>query len=253
MPRKAREESGTGYYHVISRGLNKNSIFKEKAERTRIANILRDTVKLFNLVIISYAIMPNHLHLMIEGELGELSAFMAKVLHQYAKYYNRRNHRTGYVFEGRFKSIPIETEQYFWTCFRYIHLNPVRGKLCIQVMDYKYSSAYDYYYDNYGIISEKGISMYLDKYGSKDNFFATHYIPDRNRIVISDIEEEEKEQRENIAFDILKEMAGHVECDLEEVLYDLTLHREYQESLKKTMNLSKRQIKEVEEEVRRKI
>ena len=84
--------------------------------------------------------MPNHFHLLIKASLSDLSAFMAVISSKYASYYNYKHKRSGVVFQNRFQSQCIEDANYFWNCLRYIHLNPVKAKLCKDPRSYKYGS-----------------------------------------------------------------------------------------------------------------
>ena len=82
---------------------------------------------------------------MIWAEIQELSFFMARVLAEYANYYNYKHDRNGHVFQNRFTSECIEDEDYFWNCLRYIHMNPVKAGMAKKAADYKYSSIKEYF------------------------------------------------------------------------------------------------------------
>lgn len=123
MPREKRQQSSTSIYHVMSRGLNKLAVFRETRERTRLINLIRENLEKYNVEIYAYCIMPNHFHLLIKADLEELASFMAKILAAFAKYYNKKHNRVGYVFQGRYKSQCVENIGYFWNCLRYIHNN----------------------------------------------------------------------------------------------------------------------------------
>ena len=84
----------------MSRGINKEAIFKEQRERTRMLNLIRENTMEYDVEIYSYCIMPNHFHLLIKADLKELASFMAKVLAKFAKYYNQKHNRVGHVFQG---------------------------------------------------------------------------------------------------------------------------------------------------------
>ena len=144
MPRRARRESATGFYHIVSRGLDRENIFGEKREKTRFLNLLKDNLKDCNIEIYAYCVMSNHFHLLAKAEKEIMPIFMAKVLGRYAKYYNYKHNRTGYVFENRYNTQCIEDERYFWSCLRYIHMNPVKAKICSNIMQYEHSSMREY-------------------------------------------------------------------------------------------------------------
>ena len=144
MPRRPRQKSATNCYHVVVRGLNKIAVFQDKREKTRILNLIRENYEKYNIKVYAYCIMSNHFHLLLEAELKELASFMAKIIASFAHYYNYKHNRTGYVFQGRFKSQCIENGSYFWSCLRYIHLNPVKAGMCKSIEDYVQSSVGEY-------------------------------------------------------------------------------------------------------------
>ena len=80
MPRRARRESATGFYHIVSRGLDRENIFGEKREKTRFLNLLKDNLKDCNIEIYAYCVMSNHFHLLAKAEKEIMPIFMAKVL-----------------------------------------------------------------------------------------------------------------------------------------------------------------------------
>lgn len=129
MPTKRRSVSSTGVYHVTARGINKEQIFNQIRERYYFKKILIKYLKQYDVEICAYCIMSNHIHLIIHSEIETLSLFMARVLAEYASYYNYKHERNGHVFQNRFGSECIETSHYFWNCVRYIHMNSVNAKI----------------------------------------------------------------------------------------------------------------------------
>ena len=79
MPRRARRESATGFYHIVSRGLDRENIFGEKREKTRFLNLLKDNLKDCNIEIYAYCVMSNHFHLLAKAEKEIMPIFMAKM------------------------------------------------------------------------------------------------------------------------------------------------------------------------------
>ena len=85
--------------------------------------------------------MPNHVHLLCTPQTtGALSKLMQSLGRKYVRYFNFSHQRSGTLWEGRFKSWPVLTNEYLWQLFRYIELNPVRAKLCSTALDYPWSS-----------------------------------------------------------------------------------------------------------------
>ena len=144
MPIQKRQESSTKFYHVTARGINKEHIFNQIRERYFFLKILKKYLEKYDVRIYAYCIMSNHIHLLIQSELEVLSLFMARVLAEYAEYYNYKHIRNGHVFQNRFGSECIESEKYFWNCIRYIHLNPVKAGVSKNISTYRFSSINEY-------------------------------------------------------------------------------------------------------------
>ena len=129
MPRSARLDIPGLLQHVIVRGIEKREIFNDDQDRRyfveRLNTLLRETgVKCY-----AWALIPNHFHLLLMPANTPLATFMSRLLTGYAVYFNRRNHRTGHLFQNRYKSIVCEEETYLLELVRYIHLNPLRAGL----------------------------------------------------------------------------------------------------------------------------
>lgn len=146
MNRKFSFSTGE-FYHLYNRGTDKRVIFLDDADREHFVNLLYicNSEKRFasrdipigrtyvyergeTLVdIIAYCVMPNHFHLLICGkEDGGTSLFMQKLLTAYSMYFNKKNERTGALFESKFKAKHADTDEYLKYLFAYIHLNPVK-------------------------------------------------------------------------------------------------------------------------------
>ena len=159
MPRTARIRSSTDMYHVIARGINKESIFKQKREKNNFIRLLLKHLKDRDIEIYAYVIMSTHFHILIHVDLKLLSNYLAIVLAEFAEYYNYKHNRNGHVFQGRFKSECVETEQYFWNCLRYIHMNPVNANLVNDPLNYDFSSLKEYETEKSKIIHPKAIKI----------------------------------------------------------------------------------------------
>lgn len=153
MPRKPRQKSNTGVYHVMLRGINKQNIFFDADDFIQMQRAIRDSQKKVypdgrisyqECQIYAYCIMNNHVHILLrEGNLN-LSAVMQKIEDRYAYVYNKKYDRVGHLFQGRFKSEPVGNKEYFHVLLRYIHRNPVVGMECELPEEYTYSSWREY-------------------------------------------------------------------------------------------------------------
>lgn len=190
MPRTARELSSTGLYHVIMRGINQEHIFKETSFKHKIIQIIKEKLEDTSVEIYGYCIMDNHIHIILKSNVNDFSYFMAKVNISYAIYYNYVNKRSGYVFQNRFKSYPIENEKYFWTCLRYIHNNPIKAKMVKYPDLYKWSSYRGFISCTDLLLSNKGYKLMKNNFANKKSFIEFHLeldhaiYPDINEDVI---------------------------------------------------------------------
>jgi REP element-mobilizing transposase RayT len=127
MPRKARIDAPDALHHIIVRGIEKNRIFKDARDYenflTRLGTILTET----STSCYAWALIPNHVHLLLRTGRTPITTVMRRLLTGYAQQFNRRHKRHGYLFQNRYKSFLCETDPYLLELVRYIHLNPVRA------------------------------------------------------------------------------------------------------------------------------
>lgn len=141
MPRKPRTQAPKSIYHVLSRGNNKEMIFKADSDKYYFLNKLVIAKKKFKFDLYCYAIMPNHFHLLIRpSEKASLSNIMKSLLVSYSNHYNYKYCRVGHVFQDRFKSFICLQNTYLVTLISYIHQNPKRAGLVKNSSDYQFTS-----------------------------------------------------------------------------------------------------------------
>lgn len=128
MARPLRIQYPDAVYHVTCRGNEKKDIFRDDADRSRFVQLLNQSVNIYTVKLHSYVLMTNHFHLLVETPLANLSEFMRHFNIAYIGYFNRRHSRVGHLYQGRYKSILVEKNEYLSILSRYIHLNPVRIK-----------------------------------------------------------------------------------------------------------------------------
>jgi putative transposase len=133
------------------RGINRQSIFVEDRDYSRYIETLGEYKKEIAFELYAYCLMGNHLHLLIKEGNEKIGNTMRRIGVSYAYWYNRQYDRSGHLFQGRFKSEPVEDDTYFLTVLRYIHQNPVKAGLVSNTADYKWSS-YDEYYKTSNIV-----------------------------------------------------------------------------------------------------
>ena len=120
MARKPRKKSESQIYHIILRGNNRQDIFYNDTDRLFMLSRIEKYSEQTNIEIYAYCLMDNHIHLLVGKANPNLSKFVQKLATSYAMYFNRKYDRCGHLFQGRFKSEPVETDEYFQTVFRYI-------------------------------------------------------------------------------------------------------------------------------------
>ena len=133
------------YYHVFNRGNEKQSIFVENENYLFFLRRLRRAMNRRKSELICYCLMPNHFHLIVrEVSEGGISRMMLSLQTSYAKAINKRYDRVGHLFQGPFKNIHIDRNEYLLYLSRYIHMNPVDAGLVRRPEEWDYSSYRDY-------------------------------------------------------------------------------------------------------------
>ena len=128
-------------HHVIQRGNNRQAIFATGADYQMMLALLEENSRKFGVAIHAYVLMSNHFHLLVTPQTQEgLPQMMQAIGRRYVRYFNDAQHRSGTLWEGRYKSALIQSERYLLACMVYIDLNPVRAGLAATPADYPWSS-----------------------------------------------------------------------------------------------------------------
>ncbi len=144
MARKPRIIYPGAIYHIIIRGINKQSIFEEDSDYFFFLKILDKYLKEAGILIYAYVLMDNHVHMLLADKEAKLSEFMKKLGVMYCGYFNNKYERSGGLFEGRFKSEIVNDAPYLLSVIRYIHQNPLKAGIVKKVSDYRWSSYQEY-------------------------------------------------------------------------------------------------------------
>ena len=144
MPRSARKKSSSGIYHIILRGINKQRIFEDDEDNLYFLEMLKTYKDISGYELYAYCLMSNHLHLLIKEGEEPLSIAFRRIGASFVYWYNRKYSRSGHLFQDRFKSEPVETDEYFLTVVRYIHQNPLKAGIVKEVQEYPWSSYREY-------------------------------------------------------------------------------------------------------------
>jgi putative transposase len=137
MPRAALEGV---VHHVFARGAARQTIFRDNFDRQRYLILTARTMRKVPWSCLSYCLMGNHFHMLVEGTNDNLSRAMHRLQGLYAAEFNRRHTLAGHVFDGRFQAVPIRDDRQLWTLVSYIVHNPVKAGLCADPADWPWSS-----------------------------------------------------------------------------------------------------------------
>jgi len=141
MPRIGRVVAQGCPHHVTQRGNYGQSIFSGENDFKKYLQWLEDYSKKYELVIVGYCLMPNHVHLVVVPHNADSIAKTLNLCHMlYSQYYNKKSGKIGHLWQGRFYSCALE-ERHLYEALRYVENNPVRAKLVPQAQMWKYSSA----------------------------------------------------------------------------------------------------------------
>ena len=144
MARPLRIEYPGAFYHVTSRGNERQDVFKSQRDRERFLSYVESAVVRYGAVVHTWCLMSNHYHLLLETPLGNLSQIMRHINGAYTTYFNVKRKRAGHLFQGRYKAILVEADAYAAELSRYMHLNPVRAGMVAQPEHYPWSSYRSY-------------------------------------------------------------------------------------------------------------
>jgi len=144
MARLARVISQTGLYHIIFRGICRQNIFEELQDYEKMLELIKRVKREFQYDIYAYCLMTNHVHLLIKERNEDLGIVFRRIGAKYVYWYNHKYKRRGYLFQDRYKSEAVESDEYLLTVLRYIHQNPVKAGISKNVRSYPWSSYNEY-------------------------------------------------------------------------------------------------------------
>ena len=140
MARPLRIEFAGALYHITSRGNDRQSIYRNDADRTHFLEQLKGACDRYDWLCHAYCLMTNHYHLLIQTRVATLSKGMKYLNGKYTQHFNKHHIRTGHLFQGRFKSILVDRDAYLLELARHIVLNPVRARMVHTAGEWPWSS-----------------------------------------------------------------------------------------------------------------
>jgi putative transposase len=140
MTRPLRLEHHDAFWHIHQRGNERRDIFLDDADRIKFLTLLGVTCEKYRWRLLTYVLMTNHYHLVIQTPDLTLSSGMHWLDQTYAQFFNRRHERVGHLFQGRFTSHLIQKGPHLNEVLRYVVLNPVRAAMVDDPADYRWSA-----------------------------------------------------------------------------------------------------------------
>lgn len=242
MPRKARGKSNSGIYHIIMRGINRQSIFEDEEDCVKFIQTIQRYKEKSGYEVYAYCLMGNHVHLLLKIGKEPLEQVMRRICGSYVYWYNCKYQRVGNLFQDRFKSEPVEDDTYFLIVQRYIHQNPIIAGLVKSIEQYKWSSFNEYVNKArvanvdfalgiFNIEKEKAIKIFM-QYNNEVNDNVCLDIEEKHRIM--------DEEARNIVKRVCKVRNA---SDLQKL--DILTRNTYLKELKEEYSLSIRQIERI--------
>ena len=204
MARQARQKSESGIYHVMMRGINKQAIFHDEEDYVRFIKVIKKAKQASQFELYAYCLMPNHIHMLIRETEEPLSKIIKRIGCSYVYWYNIKYTRVGHLFQDRYRSEPVETDEYFLAAVRYIHQNPVKAEIVQQCSNYKYSSFNKYLTSDDLINKDYTFSII------SENLFKTFHQQDEKKEFI-DITDVQKRVSDEMALKIYNELTNYCE------------------------------------------
>lgn len=211
MPRKARQKSESGIYHIIMRGINRQVIFNEDEDYLRFLQALQHYKEKSGYQIYAYCLMNNHIHLLMKIEDESLAQIMRRICGKFVYWYNNKYDRAGYLFQDRFKSEPVEDDFYLLTAMRYIHQNPLKAGLVEKIEHYPWSS-YNAYLGRESLIDQDFVLKIFDNDREKALKEFVKFNHQKTELKCMDIEEA-KRITDQEAINIIKRICKINETD----------------------------------------
>ena len=192
MGRLARPISRSGIYHILFCGVNNENLFREKADFAKLKETIATLKQEMGFEIYAYCFMSNHVHLVLkEKNIGDISLIMKRILSKYARWFNMKYNRSG-ALASKFKSAPVEINEYFLPLIKYIHHKPLKASIVDKPDKYPYSSYREYVYTAELVDT----TFLMDKISLQD-FIEHHQMIENIQFFVSD---KSKKSDEDIIF-----------------------------------------------------
>jgi len=168
------------YYHIYNRGVSKSTLFREPTNYLYTIEKIQKYRKANHITVIAYCLMPNHYHLLVRQDGEEPAGNLPQsVFNSYSKAYNLKYSHNGTLFEGRFRSQPIQTQSHLRHLCRYIHGNPVKDGMTTDPADWQWSNYLEWIGERNGSMVDRGFIK--NQFGSAEEYkrFLYDYLKSR--------------------------------------------------------------------------
>ena len=153
MPRTSRAPAGGYCYHVLNRGNARAKVFHKDQDFQAFLDMIAEASLRQPMRILAYCLMPNHFHLVLwPRHDGDISRWVHWLLTTHVRRYQKHYHSSGHVWQGRFKSFPIQEDDHLRVVLRYVERNPLRAGLVERAEDWGWSSLHALSTDSSGPI-----------------------------------------------------------------------------------------------------
>ncbi len=186
----------TGYYRVSARGVGKQAIFENDADRREFLELMRDCCRDKRVSVVAWCLLSDHVHLVLGDYEDGMSAAMQRLLLTYARRFNKRTGRTGRLFQNRFDRRALDTDRHLMAAIRHVHANPQEAGIAL-IERYPWSSFAEYLraFDDDARMGFSDPSAVLELFGSAEDFVAYSLkTPDDSDPMIHDMDETEWER-----------------------------------------------------------
>ena len=222
MSRIARVFSESGVYHILFRGVNQQNLFEEASDFKKLKDTIRFVKQEIDFEIYAYCFMSNHVHIVLkEKNIGEISRIMKRILTKYARWYNIKYGRSGALIVNRYKSVPVEIDEYFLQLIRYVHQNPIKAGIVDELNAYPYSSYVEYVND-----ADLTDTVFLSEMISKNEFIEYHKEVDNFEFRVTDSKKKTDEDvlmflKKEFGIDNAKSISKLPKADRDSILAEL--------------------------------
>jgi len=164
MARPLRLLFENAVYHITARGNRKDNIFNSSQDKSNFIEKMNEMFEKYSFVCYAYCLMSNHYHLFVKTPFANLSEGMHYLNSSYSNWLKAKYKIVGVVFQGRYKSIIVDEDNYALTLSAYVHLNPLRAKLAKSIGEYKWSSFPDYIGARKSFVNRLDTSFVLNQF-----------------------------------------------------------------------------------------